>query len=144
MRRTLKNPKGGKATSEQGIAMSSAPRKLLVAARLGHSPSYLLLLHTCDSLRRAYAFHKTAPSFQSVRGVPRRAEGHTSIGRLAKKSRRVLCQPRKSKLDLSCFLGCFLLPCSKFIFLRFNGQPISWQTVKVLTSKQNAPKFCRV
>ena len=37
-------------------------------------------------------------------------------------------------------LGCFLLPCYKFKFQWFNGKPMSWQKVKVLTSEQNAPK----
>ena len=37
-------------------------------------------------------------------------------------------------------LGCFLLPRKLFNFQRFHGKPISWQQVKVLTSKQNATK----
>ena len=39
-----------------------------------------------------------------------------------------------------CPLGCFLLPSNKSDFYWFNGKPISWQEVKVQTSKQNAPK----
>ena len=34
----------------------------------------------------------------------------------------------------------YLVPANSLTFLWFNGKPISWQQVKVLTSKQNAPK----
>ena len=55
-------------------------------------------------------------------------------------SKKTLIRNSSDFLGLG-FLGCFLRsPAKGLTFSGLIGKPISWQTVKVLTSKENAPK----
>ena len=81
---------------------------------------------------------QTAPTFDDRSTAPQPHPPHPSI--FGGTSGKDLLRSRKYAREHQLKLGCKICSPARSLTSSFNGKPISWQKVKVRTSKQNATK----